>query len=570
MRKFYILFFLITTLSFGQSVFINEIHYDNVGTDEGEAIEIAGPATTDLTDWKVVLYNGSNGTVYETINLSGTIPDQQNGFGTLTFSGPSSGFQNGAPDGLALVNASNTVIQFLSYEGVFTAVGGFADGLTSSDIGVTEVSSTPVGFSLQLTGSGDTYGEFTWAAAQANTMGAKNTGQTFTTVNAATLSIFDGPPNGSTVVMGPEDINPSILFEVTNFVVGVPSTGDGYIVWDTLEGVTPLENGQVQNIATPITPTLEAGKTYTLNAKLVDNTGADLNPAVTFTTTVTFKDYIQVANLAALRAGTVGEYYEVTGEVIATWAQTYRNQKWAQDATAGIMFDDTDGVITTNYNGGDGITGIKGQLALYNGLIQLIPTVDVGPATTTGNTIAPEVVTISQLLADHEPYESELIEIQGVTFEDGDGLDVFGNTLNYNISDIGGGPIPFSTFMLRDGDYIGNLIPTGAKDVILLVGDFNGVQVAARSLSDLTLSVIENQIEGFAMYPNPVSTGKISINSASRNAKQVDIFSVIGNLVYSKTVNDGEFIDISNLTTGFYMVRVKEEGKIATRKLLVN
>jgi hypothetical protein len=124
--------------------------------------------------------------------------------------------------------------------------------------------------------------------------------------------------------------------------------------------------------------------------------------------------------------------------------------------------------------------------------------------------------------------------------------------------------------MLRDGDYIGNLIPIGAKDVILLVGDFNGVQVAARSLSDLTLSVIENQIEGFAMYPNPVSTGKISINSASRNAKQVDIFSVIGNLVYSKTVNDGEFIDISNLTTGFYMVRVKEEGKIATRKLLVN
>jgi hypothetical protein len=35
-------------------------------------------------------------------------------------------------------------------------------------------------------------------------------------------------------------------------------------------------------------------------------------------------------------------------------------------------------------------------------------------------------------------------------------------------------------------------------------------------------------------------------------------------------VNDGEFIDISNLTTGFYMVKVEEEGKIATRKLLVN
>ncbi|NNL70294.1 MAG: hypothetical protein HKO70_10070, partial [Acidimicrobiia bacterium] len=40
----------------GPSVFINEIHYDNASTDTGEAVEIAGPAGTDLTDWSVVLY----------------------------------------------------------------------------------------------------------------------------------------------------------------------------------------------------------------------------------------------------------------------------------------------------------------------------------------------------------------------------------------------------------------------------------------------------------------------------------------------------------------------------------
>ena len=45
------------------SVFINEIHYDNTGTDAGEAIEVAGPAGTDLTGWSLVLYNG-NGGVY--------------------------------------------------------------------------------------------------------------------------------------------------------------------------------------------------------------------------------------------------------------------------------------------------------------------------------------------------------------------------------------------------------------------------------------------------------------------------------------------------------------------------
>ena len=43
------------------AVFVNEIHYDNAGTDAGEAIEVAGPAGTDLTGWTLVLYNGKAG-----------------------------------------------------------------------------------------------------------------------------------------------------------------------------------------------------------------------------------------------------------------------------------------------------------------------------------------------------------------------------------------------------------------------------------------------------------------------------------------------------------------------------
>ncbi|MCL4267242.1 MAG: ExeM/NucH family extracellular endonuclease [Anaerolineae bacterium] len=162
------------------SVFINEIHYDNDGTDSGEAIEIAGPAGTDLTGWSLVLYNGAGGAVYTTTPLSGVIANQQNGFGAIFVSYPSNGIQNGSPDGLALVDAASNVVQFLSYEGSFTAVGGPADGLLSTDIGTSETATTPVGHSLQLTGSGQTYEDFTWAAAAANTFGAVNTGQNFT------------------------------------------------------------------------------------------------------------------------------------------------------------------------------------------------------------------------------------------------------------------------------------------------------------------------------------------------------------------------------------------------------
>lgn len=160
------------------TVFINEFHYDNTGTDSGEFIEIAGPAGTDLTGWSIVLYNGNGGAVYDTDALSGLIPNQQNGFGTVVLSYPSNGIQNGSPDGIALVNGT-TVIQFLSYEGTFTAVGGPANGMLSTDIGVSESGSGAVGNSLQLSGAGRVYEDFAWTGESTNTAGTVNTGQRF-------------------------------------------------------------------------------------------------------------------------------------------------------------------------------------------------------------------------------------------------------------------------------------------------------------------------------------------------------------------------------------------------------
>jgi uncharacterized protein len=102
----------------GVDVFINEIHYDNFGTDANEGLEIAGPAGTDLSTFTLTLYNGSGGVVYGSIPLSGVIPNQSNGYGTLCFFGlPSNSIQNGAPDGMSLSNA--TSVYFISYEGTF-------------------------------------------------------------------------------------------------------------------------------------------------------------------------------------------------------------------------------------------------------------------------------------------------------------------------------------------------------------------------------------------------------------------------------------------------------------------
>ena len=168
--------------SFAQNpapVFINELHYDNEGGDTGEGVEVAGPAGTDLSGWRVALYNGSQDqrSVYDTIDLSGVIPDQGSGYGVLSFT--RANLQNGSPDALALVDASGTLVQFLSYEGSFEAASGVAAGETSTDIGVQETSSTPVGFSLQLAGAGTTYQDFTWAEPAASSFGTVNGAQNF-------------------------------------------------------------------------------------------------------------------------------------------------------------------------------------------------------------------------------------------------------------------------------------------------------------------------------------------------------------------------------------------------------
>ena len=183
------------------TIFINEIHYDNRGRDVDELIEVAMPVALSTADvlrrLRVTLYNGSTGRPYgPQIALKDFDFDPAaDRDGYRFFYRFYSSLQNGAPDGMALAFDSDAdgryeQVQFLSYEGTFTALGGDADGSTSIDIGVAESGSVPAGYSLQLGGTGRRYDEFRWQAARAATPGALNRGQSF----AAGRSAVPEPP----------------------------------------------------------------------------------------------------------------------------------------------------------------------------------------------------------------------------------------------------------------------------------------------------------------------------------------------------------------------------------------
>lgn len=214
-------------------VFINELHYDNAGTDANERIEIIGPAGTSLSGWQVVLYNGSGGAAYATVNLSGTLPNQCGGHGTLAFN--VTGIQNGNPDGVALVNASGTLVQFLSYGGVFSGVGGAANGVLSTNIGVTESATTTTSSqSLQLKGTGSTAAQFTWNAPSTASFGSCNVGQTLSgsTPDAAPTLSSSTPANGASGVAANANV-------VLNFSEAVSVSGSWYSISCSSSGAHP-------------------------------------------------------------------------------------------------------------------------------------------------------------------------------------------------------------------------------------------------------------------------------------------------------------------------------------------
>jgi len=185
MKKFFLLVIalFLSTNAFSQNVWINEFHYDNASTDTSEFIEVVlqNPGSYLLSDFTITLYNGNNGTSYNTETLDqyvfGQVDPNDNAFSYYYLIYPPNGIQNGAPDGICL-DYQGTVILFISYEGDFTATDGPANGLLSTDIGVSETSSTPVGSSVGLTGNGVQYSDFTWTNFDGSaTIGAPNDSQ---------------------------------------------------------------------------------------------------------------------------------------------------------------------------------------------------------------------------------------------------------------------------------------------------------------------------------------------------------------------------------------------------------
>lgn len=81
-------------------------------------------------------------------------------------------------------------------------------------------------------------------------------------------------------------------------------------------------------------------------------------------------------------------------------------------------------------------------------------------------------------------------------------------------------------------------------------------------------SKANGDIDGFKLYPNPVTNGKVYINTTDNAPKKILIFDVLGTKVLEATLL-GKELNLSDINPGVYVLRVYEKDKIATRKLII-
>lgn len=323
------------------NAWINEIHYDNTGTDANEAIEVVveNPESWDLTLLRIDFYNLTGGATYLNNTLDSYTVGDVSGSLTVYSKLVPEGIQNGPQDGMAL-SYNGVLIQFLSYDGVLTALNGPAIGITSTDIGVVEAGTDALGESLQLSGTGLVYSDFTWQPSAIATFGSLNTGQ------------IQGTPSSDPTIT----VMPSSLIGFSYFAGSGPSSEKSFMVSGA---------GLTDDISIAATTNYEISSdniSYQLTPIILTHSGGTVNSTTIYTRLK-----------SGLIAGTYDE--DITASSTDADPKTLRCSGSVISPTTVIINEvdsDTDGTDVLEfielYDGGAGNTSLDGLvLVLYNG-----------------------------------------------------------------------------------------------------------------------------------------------------------------------------------------------------------
>ncbi|MUU78609.1 T9SS type A sorting domain-containing protein [Winogradskyella endarachnes] len=84
-----------------------------------------------------------------------------------------------------------------------------------------------------------------------------------------------------------------------------------------------------------------------------------------------------------------------------------------------------------------------------------------------------------------------------------------------------------------------------------------------------SLSVVDNNKNQFSIFPNPTNTGFVNISSTNSADINIKVYDVLGKQVISETITNNT-LNVSNLKSGVYIVKITQNNASTTKKLVIN
>jgi hypothetical protein len=212
------------------------------------------------------------------------------------------------------------------------------------------------------------------------------------------------------------------------------------------------------------------------DAQLYIRDPSDLTLNAARCTTSIGGNLISISSLRTAFGGTIPSNSKINGYVISdrNTLNLVSQNMVVMDATAGITVRFT--TTTHSFNEGDqveiSLTG--GSLTDYNGLMQLegIATSSVS-VISSGNSVPPTTVTVADLNANPENYESELIKIVNAS--------ISGSSTYSGTTFINDGTGAIDLFSRFGSTFAGNSVPCGTLEITGIMGQFTTYQVQLRN-----------------------------------------------------------------------------------------
>jgi hypothetical protein len=326
---------------------------------------------------------------------------------------------------------------------------------------------------------------------------------TFTTISSTTAAItLTYPVGGEKMYAGQAQTITWNSANVTNAFIEVWVLDGSTRVWAWIPFVptTPAAPGKVD-----ITVPADAlyGTEYKIRISDKDN------PAVN-SMGGTFTIIAVATSISDLRQKCIpNDIVKLSSEATVTFLrQLNRNQKYIQDAGAGLLIDDASLVLTTTIAQGDNIKNLEGKLGLYGNALQLVPTMPSVTVVSSGNSVTIPEMTLAEYAANYLQYESMLIKIKSFRFTAGNGTATFAASTTYDMTE-GASTISFRTFLSGEGNIVGSVIPNLKIGSVLIGGFYNTtIQAYGRSTGDFIALSSSKAITSFS-FTTPATTGTI-------------------------------------------------------------